>query len=169
MKLSQEEYDALESEIILEFAAKQTQKVLYQMVMEWNWDGSDSFLNWLVNNALTDKATVLMIYWKSAPRYLKQYKDRKEVMDIEPHSVNDFDFIKRLETNYQNDFYKSSDFEFEPGFWTEEYAEIKIVREIPRAMFKKVNGKVIESPTDFTEGCPPELDALLEELYEKYH
>ncbi|GAA0732604.1 hypothetical protein GCM10009430_45900 [Aquimarina litoralis] len=169
MKISQEEYDALESEIILEFAAKQSQEVLYQMIMEWNWDSSDSFLNWLVDNPLTDKSTILMIYWKSAPRYFKQFQNRNEVLKKQAYSINDFDFVEKVEKNYLNDFYNSSIFEFEPSFWADEYAEIKLVKPIPEIMFKKIHGKIVEHPSNFTEGCPPELDTLLEELYEKNH
>lgn len=153
----------------MDFACKQSQEVLYQMAMEWNWDCSDGFLNWLVDNSLTDKSTILMIYWKSAPRYFKQFKDRNEVLYKQSYSINDFDFIEKIEKNYINDFYGSSVFEFEPSFWTREYAEIKLANPIPEIMFNKINGKVVENPTDFTEGCPPELNALLEELYEKYH
>ena len=171
LKISQEEYDNLESKIIVKFASKQSQKVLHQMVMEWNWDCSDSFLNWLIDNPLTDKSTVLLIYWKSAPRYLKQFENREEVLEKESHSIDDYDFIEKLEKNYINEFYELNNFEFDPNeeLWTEEYLNIKIVKEIPEIMFNKVNGKLIENPTNFTEGCPPELDRLLEELYEKYH
>lgn len=171
LKISQEEYDILESKIILEFAEKQSQKILYQMVMEWNWDCSDSFLNWLVDNPSTDKSIVLMIYWKSTPRYLKQFKNREDVLDRESHSINDYDFIEKIERNYLNGFYDTNNFGFDPSeeLWTEEYLEIETVKEIPAEMFDKVNGISIESPTDFTEGCPPKLDKLLENLYEKYH
>lgn len=171
LKISQEEYDNLESKTILEFALKQSQEVLHQMVMEWNWDDSDSFLNWLVDSPLTDKSTVLMIYWKSAPRYFKQYQNREEVLLKESHSIDNYDLIEKLERNYQNGFYKKSNFEFDPKaeLWTEEYLNIKTVKEIPEIMFNKTNGIRIENPTNFTEGCPPELDKLLEELYHKYH
>ena len=142
MRISQEDYDELESKIIIEFATKQPQKLLYQMVMEWNWDCSDSFLNWLVDNPLTDKSTVLMIYWKSAPRYLKQFKNREDVLERESHSINDYDFIEKIERNYLNGFYQVSNFKFDPKeeLWTEEYLEIKTVKEIPRTMFNKLNG-----------------------------
>ena len=100
---------------------------------------------------------------------LSQRAARAHSLHEQPYSINDFDFIEKIERNFINDFYSSSVFEFEPGFWTEEYAEIKSVHPIPEIMFNKVNGKVVENPTDFTEGCPPELDVLLQELYEKYH
>ncbi|MHC5354590.1 DUF4274 domain-containing protein [Myroides sp. LJL115] len=46
---------------MIDFAKTQSTKVWHQMVMHWNWDNYTSFLNWLVDNPTTDKATILMI------------------------------------------------------------------------------------------------------------
>jgi hypothetical protein len=73
---------------ILDFAKNSTKEVQHQMAMEWNWDNYMEFIEWLINNPESDKATILMIYWKSGPN--ENYKNRNII-----------------EERYKNNFYKN--------------------------------------------------------------
>ena len=90
-----ETLDDFFEEVLLKLVSNLSPKIWHQMVMEWNWDSYTSFLNWLIENPKTDKATILMIYWKSTPRYNE-----------------DIDFIEKIEKQYLNGFYKQSNFLF---------------------------------------------------------
>jgi hypothetical protein len=169
--ISEEKLEELENEIIINYVKTKSPKIWHQMVMEWNWDNSSTFLNWLINNALTDKATALMIYWKSGPRYSKQFKNKEELE--KSYYLNTFEFIEKLEHNYLTGFYKNQNFEYNPkndnNFdWTNEYIGLDIVKEIPQSLFLKLEGEKINEPVDFTEGMPPKLYDKLEDLYDKY-
>lgn len=171
-KISNEKVQALIDEIIIKYAEKQTPKIWHQMAMEWN--ETSAFLNWLVDNPKTDKATALMIYWMSGPRFFKQFKDRETTKDVIGYTTS-FDFTENLENKYLSDFYKNIKFSFDPNtadysgvIWADGYLDKPIVREIPTKMFEKLQGETIEEPQGFIEGMPPELYDILDELYEKY-
>ncbi|WP_405397778.1 DUF4274 domain-containing protein [Maribacter sp. Asnod2-G09] len=173
-KITDDRFEDILNSIIISYAKKSSPLIWHQMAMEWNWDSSSVFLNWLVENPLTDKGTALMIYWKSAPRYWKKFKDKKDLITKEKYSLNNFEFIEKIEANYLNGFYKQSTFEYNPkndeqGYdWTNDYLDEEIVRDIPKIMFEKVEGKKVVEPKDYIEGFPPELDLLRQEIFEKY-
>ncbi|MEL0650609.1 MULTISPECIES: DUF4274 domain-containing protein [Flavobacteriaceae] len=173
-KITDERFEEILNDLIIEYAKTTTPTIWHQMAMEWNWDSSSVFLNWLTDNPLTDKGTALMIYWKSAPRYWKKFKDKKDLISKEKYSLNDFEFTEKIEGNYLKNFYKQNIFEYNPksdeqGYdWTNDYLDEKIVRDIPKIMFEKVEGKKVDEPKDFIEGFPPELDLLKQGIFEKY-
>ncbi len=150
-----ETLDDFFEEVLLKLIPNLSPETWHQMVMEWNWDSYSSFLNWLIKNPKTDKATVLMIYWKSAPRYNK-----------------DFGLVEKIEKQYLNGFYKQSNFLFNPKDdvgedWTVISSD-SYDRKIPDIMLKKVEGKKIAEPNDFIEGIPPGMHNLFQELFEVY-
>ncbi|MBW1294831.1 DUF4274 domain-containing protein [Aquimarina litoralis] len=150
-----ETLDDFFEEVLLKLIPNLSPKIWHQMVMEWNWDSYSSFLNWLIENPKTDKATVLMIYWKSEPRYDK-----------------DFEFVEKIEQQYLNDFYQQSNFLFDPKDdlgedWTVILSDSHN-RNIPKAMLKKLDGEKISVPDGFIEGIPPNIDDLFQELYNEY-
>ncbi|MBN9336516.1 MAG: DUF4274 domain-containing protein [Chryseobacterium sp.] len=171
-KITHEKFQQLFDEIVIRFAEKQTTKIWHQMAMEWN--ETSVFLNWLADNPKTDKATALMMYWKSAPRYHKQFNDREDVLKKQSRAVAGFDFVEKIEKNYLNGFYETQNFEFNPkndeqGYdWTSEYQDKPKVREIPEMMFEQLIGEQVKEPENFIEGMPPELYDLQDELYERY-
>jgi hypothetical protein len=134
---------------IIEFAQNSTSDVWHQMIMDWNWDNFTGFFDWLIENHDTDKATILMIYWKSGPS--KYFKNK----DI-------------IENRYINAFYKKSEIAFDPkndggDDWTK---YIITTDTIPEIMFNKLDGRNIPYPENFIEGIPEKLFYEIEELYE---
>jgi len=155
-KLKEDEtLDDFFEEVLLKLVLNLSPKIWHQMVMEWNWDSNSSFLNWLVENPKTDKATILMIYWKSQPRHNKG-----------------FDFVEKIEKKYLNGYYKEPCFLFNPKDdlgedWTAILSSSH-TRKIPEIMLKKLEGKKIPEPDNFIEGIPPEIDDLFQELFDTY-
>lgn len=60
-------------------------------------DSYPAFINWLIKNTETDKATILMIYWKSEPRFKESTS-----------------FAEKIEPLYLSGFYKQANFSFDP-------------------------------------------------------
>ena len=89
-KISDEKFEEIVNDIVLDYVKTANPEIWHQMAMEWNWDCSSAFLNWLVDNPKTDKATALMIYWKSAPKYWKKFKDKNDLISKEKYSLADF-------------------------------------------------------------------------------
>ena len=87
-----------------------------------------------------------------------------------------FDFSENLESKYLSGFYRNAQFRFDPNvkdhtgtIWVNEYADLKTVRNIPAIMFKKIEGKAVENPSEFIEGMPPDLYEAWEKLYDEHH
>lgn len=173
-KISNEKFEELVNEQILEYVKKANPELWHQMAMEWNWDSSSVFLNWLIDNPKTDKATALMIYWKSAPGYWKKFIDKHDLLSKEDYSLANFEFVERVEENILKNFYQESYFEFDPKNdnqsydWTNDYIDDIAVRNIPDIMFEKIEGRKVDEPENFIEGMPAELYEMQDELYEKY-
>jgi len=151
----EETIDEFFEEVLLSIVPNLSAKTWHQMVMEWNWDAYSSFLEWLIENPQTDKATVLMIYWKSEPRYSKGTE-----------------LIEKIEKYYPSDYYQASAFAFDPKDdlgedWTVILSDAHN-RPIPAVMLEKLEGKSLPAPEDFIEGMPPEIDRLFQELYDVY-
>jgi hypothetical protein len=73
----------LASQKIIAFAESQNPKIWHQMAMGWNWDNHTAFLNWLIDNPKTDRATILMIYWKDWPN--ERSKTKKAIEERYHH------------------------------------------------------------------------------------
>lgn len=135
---------------IIEFAKKQSTQIWHQMIMDWNWDNYNAFISWLVENPDTDKATILMIYWKSNPGQKFPHK-------------------KLIEKNYSKGFYKQQLFSFNPeddegDNWVS-YVSKESKSFIPKEMFQELKGTQISYPEGFIEGIPESLFYEIEELY----
>ncbi|MFD2561822.1 DUF4274 domain-containing protein [Aquimarina rubra] len=137
---------------IITYANKVSPISWHQMAIDWNYDGSKTFLEWLIDNNNTEKATVLMIYWMSNPK-------------------KGFKFQNKLEENYISGFYNNETILFDPkdddGIdWTKEYPNTS-ANHIPKIMFQKINGKKIESSENYIEGIPEDLFYEIETLYDE--
>lgn len=136
---------------IIEYAKTQPTEVWHQMVIDWNWDSYKGFLEWLIDHSDTDKGTILMIYWKSAPG-------------------NGFTKKQIIEERYRNGYYKQQSFSFDPkddegDNWVS-YLSLAGRENVPEEMFQKLNGTHIGYPKGFIEGMPEALFYEIEELYE---
>jgi hypothetical protein len=157
------EHDKLVDGLIADYLKRVSPKTVHQMAMEWNWDSSDHFFDFVVDNPNADKATILMIYWMAGPRFDKQFSTKEESRQ-RMGSDSTFELLEKIESNFQKDFYKSAKFHYDPNtedhtgtIGAMQYLEIEIVRDIPGIMFQKLSGEVIEANDDFDEGIPPGL------------
>jgi Domain of unknown function (DUF4274) len=164
------EHDKLVDNLIADYLKKAMPKTIHQMAMEWNWDTSDHFFDFIVDNPNTDKATILMIYWMAGPRFEKQFATKEESQQ-RMGSCSTFVLLEKIESNFQKGFYNSNEFFYDPNsedhtgtIWTMQDLEIKTVRDIPDIMFQKLDGEVIETNNNFDEGIPPELFEQIEAL-----
>jgi hypothetical protein len=137
---------------IIEFAKNQESEVWHQMVMGWNWDNNTDFLDWLIDNPKTDKATILMIYWKSVPN--ERSKNKKVIEE----RYNNFYNNQKIAYNPKDD---------EGTDWISEIINYdNSINTIPEIMFQKLEGKNINYPKDFIEGLPEDLFYEIENLYD---
>lgn len=173
-QISQEEYDRLSDAIVLDYVKDAIPVVWHQMAMDWNYDNDNTFFNWLIDNPATDRATALMVYWMSAPRFSKQYLDRNDVLAKESWYINDFDFLERLESKLMSNFFANTNFAYNPKEdhtgtdWTAKYLDLKTVREIPIQLFQSLEGQIVPEPTDFIEGFPQDVIDQFDVLHDKY-
>ncbi|MCS4225906.1 DUF4274 domain-containing protein [Sphingobacterium sp. BIGb0165] len=136
---------------ILDFARAQTTEIWHQMVMDWNWDNYKQFLKWLIDNPDTDKATILMIYWKSAPG--KGFRDKQ-----------------LIEERYINNYYHHQSLAFDPESdegdnWVS-YLPRPEKESIPKELLHKLEGKNVPYPEGYIEGMPENLFDKIEALYD---
>lgn len=78
-QITDQQFEGIAKKMVLEYAMSAPNRVLHQMAAQWN--GAHEFLEWLVNRPETDKATAVMIYWMSGPRWWKQFSDRQYLLD----------------------------------------------------------------------------------------
>ena len=174
VKITEEQFEELENAIWLEFLNKASALEIHKSLITSNWDGNDFLLNWIKDNPKVDKATILITYWMSAPRWMKQYTDRDDCAKKASWEVDDFDFVEELEHKYINGFFTESNIELDPANdhqgedWTNEYMDKTIVRDIPTIMYQKLEGEKIEEPDDFDEGLPMEYTQRVYNLFDVY-
>ncbi|HEX6431379.1 MAG TPA: DUF4274 domain-containing protein [Niastella sp.] len=100
-KVTEQEMENLINQLWLEFLSQATPLEIHQSVFTANWDGNRFLLNWIKDNPEVDKATILIAYWKSAPRWNKQYANREEVLEQAGWNINSYDFTEEVEKNIQ--------------------------------------------------------------------
>lgn len=158
-KITEQEFMQFKNQIWTDFLNNATPTEIHQSVISSNFDGNKFLLDWIKDNPKVDKATMLIAYWMSAPRWKKQFKDRVEVSEKASWLLEDFDFVEEVEQKYIQNFWIESNIELDPksdqdGYdWTSDYLDKVIVREIPQPMFQKLNGKVVQAK-NFDDGLP---------------
>ena len=166
-KITYEQYEQIQDEMIIDFLKNVSSKERHQLALGLNWDSNLSVLKWIVNDSATDKATALLIYWKSAPRWRKRYAGRDEVLSECAWEIGEFDLVEETEKLFLSEFYRNHQFSFDPANdrgidWTAEYLDQPVKLEIPSVMFEKLNGENVEytesgDTKDWEEGIPPHI------------
>lgn len=151
--MTEEEIIKISDNKIINYAKKANPIEWHKMAMDWNYDSSKTFLQWLVKNQQTEKATILMIYWMSSPKH-------------------GFEYQNEIEKNYISGYYTNQSLGFNPkdddGLdWTQEYPDLDNIK-IPLAMFDKIEGKKISSSEEYIEGIPEDIFNEIEDLYEDF-
>jgi len=170
-KETEEKIENFVNSVWEEFLSAASPKEIHQSVIDSNWDGNNYLLNWIKNNPNCDKATALLAYWMSGPRWQKQFKDREDVIAKDfAYQLESFDFVEEMEQKYLAGFWKNNQIECDPSNdceghdWTREYLDIKTVREIPAMMFVKLEGEAVKRPDNFVEGLPEIYDRKISDF-----
>ncbi|MGD1839941.1 MAG: DUF4274 domain-containing protein [Thermonemataceae bacterium] len=165
-------FDEIEEKIWAEYLVEASTINIHRSVIDANWDGNHYLLQWIKDNPQVDRATILIAYWMSAPQWFKQYATREESSN--PASI---DWLEEVEQKYLAGFYQLTTIAMDPasdqdGYdWTSEYTDLVLKRSIPKVMYQKLPGEVVERPEEgFEEGLPltyaQKLNDIITYLYE---
>ena len=173
VEIDEDEFDALETELIIDYLKKNSPKERQLLAIDWNFDNSKEVIQWIAEQPDTDKGTALFLYWYINPQYFKQYENREDCKKKDSWLLEDYDIVETLEKNYLSGFYKNQKYAFDPKNdpynsdydWTEEVDKKEMKREIPKEMYIALEGEVLKSP-GWGEGIPDEIIPILDKLYE---
>lgn len=172
VEIDEDEFDALETELIIDYLKKNSPEERQLLSIDWNFDNSKDVIKWIAEQPDTDKGTALFLYWYMNPQFFKKYKDREECEKDGSWILEDFDIVETLEKNYLSGFYKNQKYAFNPkndqynGYdWTNEVDGAEMKRAIPKEMYSVLEGEVLESP-GWGEGIPDDIIPILDKLYE---
>lgn len=123
---------------------------LHAFADTWNWDAGPGALQDLLDNPACEAATALLIYWRAAPEYYRQFADKAAVAAANAN-VEDFEFLSRLEARYVAGEFPVGRVSFDPSrpedcggyglVGTYDDMKGKFVRELPGAMYAPVVGQ----------------------------
>jgi hypothetical protein len=122
---------------------------LHAFADTWNWDAGPGALQDLLENPACEAATALLIYWKAAPEFYRQFSDRDAVAAAKV-DVEAFDFATGIEIRYVAGDFPIGRLSFDPnrpddcgGYkYVGAYDDLKsqFVRELPAVMYAPVFG-----------------------------
>ncbi len=147
VEIDEDEFDELETALIIDYLKKNTPKErqllaidwnFELLAIDWNFDNSKEVIKWIAEQPDTDKGTALFLYWYMNPQDLKKYKD-KEKCEEYSWILEDYNIVETLEKNYLSGFYKNQKYAFDPKNdpynsdydWTEEVDEDEMKAKIP--------------------------------------
>ena len=172
VEIDEEEFDELETALIIDYLKKNTPKERQLLAIDWNFDNSKEVIKWIAEQPDTDKGTALFLYWYMNPQEFKQYENREDCKKKDSWLLEDYDIVETLEKNYISGFYKNQKYAFDPkndiysGYdWTNEVDEDEMKAKIPEQMYIALEGEVLESP-NLGEGIPDDIIPILDKLYE---
>ena len=171
IEIDEDEFDELETALIIDYLKKNTPKERQLLAIDWNFDNSKEVIKWIAEQEDTDKGTALFLYWYMNPQFFKRFKSREECEKDASWALEDFDIVEILEKNYIARFYKNQKYAFNPkcdiyngGYdWTKEVDENEMKRAIPEVMYIAIEGEVLASP-NWAEGIPSDISDIMDKL-----
>ena len=171
IEIDEDEFDELETALIIDYLKKNTPKERQLLAIDWNFDNSKEVIKWIAEQEETDKGTALFLYWYMNPQFFKRFKSREECEKDASWALEDFDIVEILEKNYIAGFYKNQKYAFNPkcdiyngGYdWTKEVDENEMKRAIPEVMYIAIEGEVLASP-NWAEGIPSDISDIMDKL-----
>ena len=171
IEIDVDEFDELETALIIDYLKKNTPKERQLLAIDWNFDNSKEVIKWIAEQEDTDKGTALFLYWYMNPQFFKRFKSREECEKDASWALEDFDIVEILEKNYITGFYMNQKYAFNPkcdiyngGYdWTKEVDEDKMKAEIPKEMYIALEGEVLASP-NWAEGIPSDISDIMDKL-----
>lgn len=170
-RIDEDVYDELSAELITDYLKKHDPESRHLLALSWNFDNPKKVIRWIVGQSDTDKGTCLLLYWRMAPGFSKQFASREECQDTHSWYLEDYDIIRTLEHNYTTGFYKSQRYAFNPrhdvyqnGYdWTADMDPSQFKVPVPQEMFAPLEGTVLEVPS-WEEGIPADLQPAMDRL-----
>lgn len=174
--LSEEELDALEYRLLVEWLDSVPTTDWHVFAHNWNFDNADDILHWLLDNPRTERATALMLYWMLGARFFKQYATAAAARAACVES--DWLFIHHIEAQYLSGFYAPGTVGFDPASdpfpgmsghdWTASYQDQPAALAIPAPLLEAVPGIQPQSSVEAEseEGIPLPIVAQLQALRE---
>lgn len=127
---------------------------LHAFAVTWEWQDNDDecvhYLQKIVENPACEAATALLIYWRCAPEFYRQFSDRSGVIAAKA-DVDCFDLVSEIETKYVAGEFPAGRSSFDPnrpedcgGYsYAGAYDDMKhkFVRALPAVMYAPVIGR----------------------------
>jgi len=114
---------------------------LHFIAKNYNWDDGILVLNWIINNAICDKATAKFIFWTAAPDYYTQFEKASD----NEYDDGVFGLLKTIIKNFENGFYIKEEFSFNPNNYGDvDYLNPKAKWVIPKFLKTPAIGQDIE-------------------------
>lgn len=77
-RIDEDVYDELSAELIIDYLKKHDSEIRQMLALSWNFDNPKKVIQWIVEQPDTDKGTCLLLYWRMAPDFSKQFVNREE-------------------------------------------------------------------------------------------
>ncbi len=78
-RIDEDVYDELSAELIIDYLKKHDPEIRQMLALSWNFDNPKKVIQWIVEQPDTDKGTCLLLYWRMAPGFSKQFVTVKNV------------------------------------------------------------------------------------------
>lgn len=82
----------------------------HRVACSWNWDAGYGILNWVVDQNACDRGTALQLFWLGEPAFYLKYRDRDDILRNARHSVDGYDFVMKVLSNWKAGRYVTSRF-----------------------------------------------------------
>jgi hypothetical protein len=130
----------------------------HDVAMRWNWDFGRDVLTWITRQKWCDRATALLLFWKSRPDYFVAFGGvRAAVPEV---NRDGFDFVQELRSRWRAGDYVRAELHFDLAEELRpDFAELdgrfgeRAAIELPLDMRGPLSGRVLE-PTGMIEGIP---------------
>ena len=170
-RIDEDAYDELSAELIIDYLRKHDSEFRQMLALSWNFDNPKKVIKWIIDQPDTDKGTCLLLYWRMAPDFSKQFVSREECENTHSWYLEDYDIIQTLERNYTEGFYKNQRYAFNPrhdsyqdGYdWTANLKLSEFKVPIPQEMFTPLAGIALKTPS-WEEGIPEDLQPAMDRL-----
>jgi hypothetical protein len=107
---------------------------LHYLADYWNWDKGEDVLRVVAGHQYCEKATALLIYWRSSPGYFVD----KDVNDIPECNRELYELYSYIKSRYLNNEYISGECSYDPWQEIEDISHEQKRGLIPEIMFKPV-------------------------------
>jgi Domain of unknown function (DUF4274) len=146
---------------VIDWLATQDPDEWHCVAASWNWDRGHQPLQWIIRQEACDRATALLVFWRTDPSYYLPYGHRDDVPDPNKET---YDLLCEIRANWIKGQYRRSEIAYDPsadGFARSMDAEraslgddLKFI--FPRDMESAQPGRSLDT-SQYRDGLPPEI------------